>query len=150
MDIALIELWNQTVQKDDIVWYLGDFSYYKDPIIIDTLLEQLNGHKHLIVGNHDNKTVRNSKRWESVQSYHELRDTKHIVLFHYPISDWNGRFRNSWHLYGHTHNRFHPPLGEKSMDVGVDANQYKPISLDEVENKIKNGWEGPLTGWHRD
>ena len=30
MDKALIQLWNETVGSDDIVYILGDFSWYKE------------------------------------------------------------------------------------------------------------------------
>lgn len=29
MDKAIIELWNKTVKKDDKIYILGDFSWYK-------------------------------------------------------------------------------------------------------------------------
>ena len=28
-----------------------------------------------------------------------------ICLCHFPIAEWNGYFRNAWHIYGHIHNK---------------------------------------------
>ena len=57
MDNALINNWNSVVTDDDDVYILGDFSYKsEDPI---DYLKKLNGKKHLIVGNHDNKLLKN-------------------------------------------------------------------------------------------
>ena len=57
MDKAIIDNWNRKVTDDDDVYILGDFSYKsEDPI---EYLKKLNGRKHLIVGNHDNKLLKN-------------------------------------------------------------------------------------------
>lgn len=53
-DRALIDNWNGVVNVDDDVWVLGDFSWYNATKTIE-IFKQLNGIKHLIVGNHDNK-----------------------------------------------------------------------------------------------
>ena len=149
MDIDLIRLWNQTVAPGDTVWYLGDFSFYRNKEIIEAILDQLAGEKHLLLGNHDNQAVQEARGWASIQHYKEISaDNKKIVLFHYPMVDWNGRFHAAWHLYGHTHNRFHPVVGERAMDVGVDGNNYRPINLTQVKAKIENGWQG-ASGWFR-
>lgn len=149
MDVALIDLWNQTVQPDDIVWYLGDFSFHKDQKLNEEILSSLAGEKHLIIGNHDRR-VEKLKGWASVQMYKELNvDKFNIVLFHYPMVDWRGRFNGSYHLYGHTHNRWHPAIGDKALDVGVDANGFKPIELNDTLHRLENGWQGPITGWNR-
>ncbi len=52
MDKVMIQRWNSRVQKDDNVYIVGDFAYRnKQPE--EWYLEQLNGHKYLIIGNHD-------------------------------------------------------------------------------------------------
>ena len=57
MDKTIIENWNSKIADSDDVYILGDFSYKsKDPI---EYLKKLNGRKHLIIGNHDNKLLRN-------------------------------------------------------------------------------------------
>lgn len=42
---------------------------------------------------------------------------------------------NQWHLYAHSHGTL-SPLG-KSYDVGVDNNNYMPVSFDQVKEIMK-------------
>ena len=56
MDRALIELWNGRVSDDDDVYIVGDFAF-KNEKPEEWYLEQLKGKKHLIIGNHDAKTL---------------------------------------------------------------------------------------------
>lgn len=145
MDLALIERWNSVVGPYDYVWHLGDFTFYKDQETIDTILSSLNGIKNLIVGNHDHI---GSKHWSSMQSYKELFvGNQMFVLSHYPMVDWNGRFKGAIHLYGHTHDRYHPEFGDSAMDVGVDSHDYYPLTIEQVKEKLKHGWQGPKFGW---
>ena len=56
MDHCLIQLWNSRVSADDDVYIVGDFCY-RSGRTPDWYLRQLNGHKHLIIGNHDKATL---------------------------------------------------------------------------------------------
>ena len=51
MDQTLIENWNSVVGPNDYVFHLGDFCFKGSPYW-DKMLNQLNGHKFLILGNH--------------------------------------------------------------------------------------------------
>ena len=54
MNEAMIERWNETVSKDDVVLHLGDFC--KGNVwMIKQIRERLNGTIILIIGNHDYK-----------------------------------------------------------------------------------------------
>lgn len=62
-----------------------------------------------------------------------------IMLCHYPMNSWAGSGNGSWQLFGHIHTKpysynlqFHP----KTMDVGVDAHNYYPISYERVKELI--------------
>ena len=61
-----------------------------------------------------------------------------VVLSHFPLADWPSMRRGSWHLHGHIHsqgmdyNEFNRRQGVMRFDVGVDANAYAPVSLDEI------------------
>ena len=52
MDEALISNWNARVGADDSVYIVGDFSYNGGEAPVQ-YLSRLNGHLHLIRGNHD-------------------------------------------------------------------------------------------------
>ena len=50
MTEAMIDNWNKTVGPDDIVFCLGDFMWSSS---WNNILEKLNGHIHIIWGNHE-------------------------------------------------------------------------------------------------
>ena len=51
MNVDYWAKWNEVVGPDDTVWYLGDFSLKFTQI--EAWLPQLNGHKKMLLGNHD-------------------------------------------------------------------------------------------------
>ena len=142
MHRALIVNWNKKVSHHDMVYVLGDFCLGYKTAQTEGLLSQLNGQKMLVRGNHDHSPVRKAKGWAWVKDYYELKVGKlHIVLFHYPISSWNGQHRGAWHLHGHSHGSHR---GRRSgtgksyiLDVGCDVHSFAPISLEEVERIMK-------------
>ena len=106
-DKALIDNWNSVVGTDDDVWVLGDISWYP-PMKTIGLVEQLNGTKHLCVGNHDKKLLKNKdvrSLFCEIVYYKEIEisDDCGIVLCHYPIPCYNHHFHGWYHLYGHVH-----------------------------------------------
>ena len=109
-DEHLIKCWNSVVGNEDDVWILGDISWYNATKTIE-IFNQLNGVKHLVVGNHDKKLLRNQdvrKLFVEIVDYKEIvfDDGTGIVLSHYPIPCYNNHFRGWYHLYGHVHNSF--------------------------------------------
>lgn len=52
MTDALIERWNDTVEDDDLVYIIGDFSFFNTLTTI-RIVDELAGQKALICGNHD-------------------------------------------------------------------------------------------------
>lgn len=134
MDRGLIERWNERVTDKDDIYIIGDFSF-KNPI---PYAEQLNGNKFMVVGNHDNyKRLTRTGLFEWVRHYYELKwERQLIVLCHYAFRVWNKSHHGSWHLYGHSHGSL--PSHGKSMDVGVDSCNYKPISIYEIKEIMES------------
>lgn len=60
-DAALIANWNAVVSPADEVWHLGDFARGTAETV-EALLAQLNGTKHLIIGNNDPPETVKAKR----------------------------------------------------------------------------------------
>lgn len=134
MNTEIVERWNKIVKENDLIYHLGDFAWSNSLYFI----KQLNGHIHIIFGNHD-KDARKYK--SSFQRYSdfgfELKEKDHhIVLCHYAMKVWNRSHFNSWHLYGHSHGTL--TTNGKSYDVGVDSNNFKPVSLDEICDIMKD------------
>lgn len=124
MTEKLIEGWNSVVTDKDTVYHLGDYSFGRDTSFSDAeaIFHRLNGHKHLIIGNHE--SYGKKLPWESQMHYRELRETgdNKVILMHYPLEDWNGRFHGTYHFHGHVHSSVHKPFRyvRNRIDVGVD------------------------------
>lgn len=108
------------------------------PKEIGNILNNLPGHKILITGNHDFKNIHSGsykKVFDKITSYLEIEDNgRNVILFHYPIEDWNGKYREYYHLHGHIHNN-EDSLSQKERRFNVSAEvvDYTPVSLDELE-----------------
>ena len=137
MNETLIENFNKTVRQKDTCFILGDILMY-DSDNARRCLERLHGHLYLVRGNHD-PFKDNDSRFGWVKDYFKLRfDHKKFILCHYPFLSWDGMARGiSYHLHGHQHNKPEYNIqqradGLKRYDVGVDANGFKPVSLEEI------------------
>jgi calcineurin-like phosphoesterase family protein len=137
MDETIIERWNKTVRAKDTCYILGDVFMYNTEHNIKCL-ERLHGHIYLVRGNHD-PFRDNDSHFGWIKDYFKLRmDHRKFILCHFPILSWDGMERGiSYHLHGHQHNpasyneeqRYR---GIKRYDVGVDANNFTPISIEEI------------------
>ena len=148
--------WNETVNPDDIVIYLGDLSFARreDKDYINQMLERLNGQIHFVLGNHDKiEEVKKMPNLESVQDYLEVRithmegDKKIETLFccmHYPIYSWNKKHHGSYMVHGHCHGNLHH--GEEAsfydnrrvIDVGCMLHDYRPVSYTQIMKKLSH------------
>lgn len=137
MHEMIINNWKNKVEADDTVYILGDVGMYH-PKEIGNILNNLPGHKILITGNHDFKNIHSGsykKVFDKITSYLEIEDNgRNVILFHYPIEDWNGKYREYYHLHGHIHNN-EDSLSQKERRFNVSAEvvDYTPVSLDELE-----------------
>lgn len=141
MNETIISNWNKTVKNDDTIYILGDFQMSKKGDVANEFLKKLNGKKILIVGNHDHflKSSNFDKNlFTDIKIYEEIRyKDRMFCLFHYPIYEWNGFYRDAICLHGHVHtdNKDKKQL-TKSLgniyDVGVDGNNFVPVSIEKI------------------
>lgn len=149
MDAGLIDRWNEIVTDYDTVYVLGDFCFKGATKALE-YYGRLRGCVHFIRGNHDHfMTQETWKRYvtdacftEDEGWYKHMQDGEHeVVLCHFPILYWDGMDdRGSIHLYGHMHSRpnmQHPH--PDAFNVGVDVNDYRPVTLEELIERRKNG-----------
>ena len=130
-DTALVARWNEAVGPDDTVFHLGDFALGPGPERVAELLASLRGRKHLVVGNNDDAATLAQPAWASVRHYAEIVvDGRALVLCHYAFRTWNGMGRGALDLHGHSHGKLTPI--PKQYDVGVDAQGFRPVRLDEI------------------
>lgn len=149
MNAELIRRWRETVPEDGIVFHLGDFAHGSSRLWNDILCA-LTGRKYLILGNHDMKNIRQGfmSRFELVTQQMTIRvGGQAIVLNHNPFLCYGGSYRDVWQLFGHVHSGpasntglDHPRLKmlfPLQYDVGVDNNDFRPVSFSEVKAKIE-------------
>lgn len=135
MDDALIANWNAVVHDRDVVWHLGDFAY-GDEARVAKLFHALKGVKRLVLGNHDldnkGRVLKTLVRlpWDHVAHAAEIKhDGQRISLSHYAGLTWSAEHHGAYQAFGHSHGKLLGLPG--SVDVGVDAQDYRPISVDE-------------------
>lgn len=149
MNEVLIRNWNETVPPDGIVFHLGDFCYGGSAEWTD-IISRLNGKIYLVLGNHDMKNIRQGymDKFEAVMQQMTIRvNDQPIILNHNPFLCYGGSYRDVWQLFGHVHSG---PLSKTGLDiprlkvlfplqydVGVDNNDYRPVSFEEVKAKIE-------------
>lgn len=140
MDKVIISNWNKVVSKDDLVYMLGDVSWYpRENGRTAEILHELNGNKILIQGNHDNRLSFIDKEYFcEIKDYAEITDYSsdanraRIVLSHYPIPFYKNMPHGDYHFYGHIHN-------------GWDHNMMEHWRK-EIENLYQREWHGYNVG----
>ena len=149
MNTELIRRWRETVPEDGIVFHLGDFAHGSSRLWNDILCA-IPGRKYLILGNHDMKCINQGfmNHFETVSQQMTIRvGGQTIVLNHNPFLCYGGAYRDVWQLFGHVHSGpnsisglDHPRLKmlfPLQYDVGVDNNDYRPVSYAKVKANIE-------------
>ena len=148
MDQDMVLKWNEVVQPEDLVLYLGDFSLGMGPL---SRVRELNGTKILKAGNHDKCFWSKDKDRVKSSLYIKagffdviLQDFyldvgEMIRLDHFPYKNLEpgtpslkyDEFRplddGKKLLHGHVHNRW--KVLRNMVDVGVDSWGMRPVSL---------------------
>ena len=142
MDETLLRNINDRVKPGDTLYHLGDFAFrngrpaiYRDQIKCRRLI--------LIMGNHDPHIAAGYPKAAFAALFSEVHlllgvkvpvagKPQLIMLCHYAMRIWDRAHYGAWHLFGHSHGTLPDDPNARSWDVGVDANGFKPVSLDEV------------------
>jgi len=148
MNETMIARHNELVRPGDLVYNLGDIFLGRrsgqnkglDEAV--QLRKRLTGQQYLILGNHDELAKEMKEQFVWSKDLARLRSKglpegiPDIVLCHYAMRSWEKQVHGSWHLYGHSHGNL-PEDGSLSFDVGVDCWGYRPISIEEVREKME-------------
>ena len=152
MTEKLVSNWNEVVGKNDVVLDLGDVMWFDGRHEAKRVLERLNGKHYIIQGNHDRRETFELSpvivlESEAVLWLEGLPQKKIVEVFlsHHPMLTWPHRERGVPNLFGHLHTR--PNMSQEGADkdlkfwplqydVGVDNNNYKPVELTVILNKI--------------
>lgn len=133
MNEGLISNANERVRKIDHFVIAGDLTlHHKKEIVYRKFLNRLNGNHIILKGNHDYWIPKGSGRY----IFHTTINGQFIAVCHYPMRSWNRSIHGSWNLHGHTHTLLAPLRNQ--YDIGVDNNNYYPISFEEIKVYMDN------------
>ena len=149
MDEEIISRWNSTVRPQDHTYILGDFAFCNPEKAISHL-RRLNGTKTLIVGNHDAKLVKNQdfrNQFVTLYDYHTIHiNETRVIMFHYPIAEWDQMHRGAVHFHGHLHGGVSGMEAYRCLDVGMDNHDCYPIKM---EYAISQALKGKIKSHHQ-
>src|SRR6185437_1524256 len=127
-DEVLIDRWNSVVNKNDIVWHLGDVIFSKDNM---SMLSRLNGRKKLVLGNHDHyQTKAYLDYFEKL--YGCIKWGKDTILSHIPISTQqfsSDRFK--YNIHRHLHSKRVRCLYQPGTEI--DDHRYINVSCEQID-----------------
>ena len=134
-DEHIIASWNSVVAKRDVTYILGDVTMEKKASY--ALLDQLNGVKHVVLGNHDRRQDV-PHLLQHVESVAGMIQYKGFILTHCPIHPMELEYRFPRNIHGHIHDNQvtldHWTNGPDPRYICVSCERvdYKPKSLDEL------------------
>lgn len=137
MNRDMMETWNTIVKPEDTIYHLGDFSSELSFEENKDIVQQLNGRKILIMGNHDR--IFSVKEWMEI-GFDEVYSMPVIfqgfyMLSHEPLYvTWNSPYAN---IFGHVHNNpAYRDVSARSYCVCVERTDYAPVSFDTIRTTI--------------
>ena len=144
------------IRKQDNLYIAGDLTLSANYDYVAEFLSQINGNKIVILGNHDRQTtldklksdgvIANYHPWKGVRPVLDSGQTVPVFVTHFPLLEWHVGNEFRYNLHGHMHGLL--AAQDKCpmrYDVGVDANSYTPVTLDQILSKnefsesIRNG-----------
>lgn len=120
-DQALIDNWNSVVTPQDHVYHLGDVVINKAYL---KLIPLLNGHKRLVLGNHDIYPVEMylEAGFKKIYAY-RVWPKLGIIMSHIPLHPMSMRQRKWVNWHGHMHH---------NVMSGPDAELYRNVSCEQI------------------
>ena len=133
MNEVIMNNWNKTIDNNDIVYFLGDFCLNNRHRIAE-ILNQLNGYKILVYGNHDKigvsafKTAGFDEVYKTPIKFTYNNDI--YILSHAP--DYETSLKN---IHGHIHNI--NKNDNRHFCVSVEQINYTPIEIEKIVEYFK-------------
>lgn len=146
MNRTIIENVNATVGVDDELYLLGDVAFLPAPRTRSFMEQILCENIFLIPGNHDSEEIigltrsDGSPMWKAVSPLMDINDSgRRLVLCHYKFEVYNKAHytepKTAYQFYGHSHGSL--PGNDQQIDVGVDCWDFKPVTLQEAQRRMK-------------
>ena len=136
MDDFMVDRWNSVVRPQDKVYHLGDVAMNVKYI---STVARCNGHKRLVLGNHDPKKMKLLTPF--FEDIYSMRLLDKLLLTHAPIHP-ESIGKAVANVHGHVHNNV-PALhfGPKYFNISVEVIAYTPIALEDLKQRIKKQQE---------
>jgi calcineurin-like phosphoesterase family protein len=148
MNEKMVLEWNEIVTPEDTVYILGDVAFMSGSDAA-RIINRLNGTKILIEGNHDRKTLMDVNFRNAFAEVHKYLwityNGTQVIMFHYPIAEWDQMHRGSVHFHGHLHGGTSGMEKYRCVDVGMDSTGCIVI---EMEDAIRRAMKGEIKGHH--
>lgn len=154
MNQHIITKHNQIVGENDIVIFLGDFSFQHNSM--KEILEHMNGHKYLILGNHDSENL--VKKFSSIgfeEVFTHPIQVNQNYLSHEPLIDGERsdfhfnlvvnefkKHANGVNYHGHIHDKNHF-ISPSYYNASCEVVDYQPVLIGKT-NSIALPDEVPL------
>lgn len=148
----------QDLLQDDELWILGDVCRPRVEDVRHLRAAIPCDHVNVVVGNHDSRAkFITAGGFDTVEYYAHVgkvrREGYRFVLSHYPMLDWDRSYHGSYMLHGHIHslsehaqapgsaqggmgmrgyNAAMREQGIRRYDVGVDANDMRPVCAEQI------------------
>jgi calcineurin-like phosphoesterase family protein len=150
MNEAMVREWNNLIESEDLVYILGDVAFLPAQKAAE-YLNRCNGTKILVEGNHDRKALNDPTFRGCFKEVHKYLDITYngtkVVMFHYPIAEWDQMYRGAVHLYGHLHGGVSGIEQFRCRDMGMDATGRIAITMeDAIASALKGQIKGHRTG----
>lgn len=134
MNEHMIDCHNKVVGVQDKFYCLGDVLMGKKNLAI---LARLNGHKRLILGNHDGGDIKMSMYEPYFQKIMESRRMGNILFTHRPVLLGPTETRVLANVHGHIHEQ-NIDSDKRYLNISVERISYTPISLDDIIKELKS------------
>jgi calcineurin-like phosphoesterase family protein len=148
MNEQMVREWNDTIAPEDTVYILGDVAFLPADKAV-RILQRLNGTKILVEGNHDRKLLNDPVFRRCFAEIHQYLcityEKTRVVMFHYPIAEWDQMHRGAVHFYGHLHGGVSGLEKYRARDMGMDATGSIAITM---ERAIADAMHGAIKGHH--
>lgn len=137
MDEYMISRWNEVVNPEDTLYHLGDV-YIGSSKRRDYVLPQLNGNKHLLIGNHDRitKTAWAKQGFTVIPGRYFMIDPDIPIIYsHYPIENAieDGQRlldMGYFNVHGHVHTNISHLDQSNHLCISVELTEMGPVDYE--------------------
>ena len=148
MNEQMVLEWNAIVNPEDTVYILGDVAFLPADKAVK-FMRRLNGTKILVEGNHDRKLLNDPVFRSCFAEVHKYlwityKGTQ-VIMFHYPIAEWDQMHRGAVHFHGHLHGGVSGLEKFRARDMGMDATGMIAVTM---ERAIADAMTGAIKGHH--